>query len=78
MRTAAAQAERGFVLPAVLVVVGVVALIFLVAITALDSLAAETRRITDEVRFRQSALSLEAEAAASRISTAPSALARRI
>ncbi len=63
MTAAAPDAQRGFVLPAVLVVVGVVSLIFLVAITALDSLADQTRRIVDEVRFRQAALSLEAEAA---------------
>lgn len=52
--------RRGFALPAVLAVTGVVTLIFLVAITALSSLNAETRAGRDRVRFLQAAMTLEA------------------
>ena len=54
--------KNGFALPAVLAVTGVVTLIFLVAITALASLNAETRAARDRVRFLQSALTVEATA----------------
>ncbi len=52
--------KRGFALPAVLAVTGVVTLIFLVAITALASLTAEARSARDRVRFTTQAMSAEA------------------
>ncbi len=55
--------RAGFALPAVLATVGVVALVFLVAVTALDTLARQTREAVDETRFREQALDLEARAA---------------
>ncbi len=54
--------KRGFALPAVLVVVGVVTLVFLVAITSLAGLADQTRQVLGEVRFEQAALDAEAGA----------------
>lgn len=53
----------GFALPAVLVVVGMLALVFLVAVSALDTLARQTRQAKQAVEFEQAALSLEARAA---------------
>lgn len=55
--------ESGFALPAVLVVVGMLTLVFLVAVTALDTLAGQTLRAKQRVEFEQAALSLEAKAA---------------
>ena len=55
--------KAGFALPAVLVVVGVVTLVFLVAITSLQSLGEQTRQVVDEVRFEQAALDAEARTA---------------
>lgn len=55
--------RAGFALPAVLAVTGVVTLIFLVAITALASLNAETAAARSRVRFMQNALTVEATAA---------------
>lgn len=52
--------RRGFALPAVLAVTGVVTLIFLVAITALASLTAEAAAARARVRFLQRALTAEA------------------
>lgn len=52
--------RRGFALPAVLAVTGVVTLVFLVAITALSSLNAEAGSARARVRFMQRALSAEA------------------
>lgn len=54
------RARKGFALPAVLAVTGVVTLIFLVAITALASLTAEARSARDRVRFTTQAMSAEA------------------
>lgn len=56
-------AEDGFALPAVLVVVGMLTLVFLVAVMALDTLAGQTLRARQRVEFEQAALSLEAKAA---------------
>jgi general secretion pathway protein K len=58
-----AAPDRGFALPAVLVVVGMLALVFLVAVSALDTLARQTRQAKQAVEFEQAALSLEAKAA---------------
>lgn len=58
-----AAGREGFVMPAVLTVVAVVTLVFLVTILALDSLTVEARQASDEIRFRQDALSAEADAA---------------
>lgn len=52
--------RRGFALPAVLAVTGVVTLIFLVAITALASLTAEAAAARARVRFLQRAMTAEA------------------
>lgn len=52
--------RRGFALPAVLAVTGVVTLIFLVAITALASLSAEANSARARMRFLQRALTAEA------------------
>lgn len=57
------RAASGFALPAVLVVVGMLALVFLVAVSALDTLARETTEAKRSVEFEQAALSLEAKAA---------------
>ncbi len=57
---ASRSARRGFALPAVLAVTGVVTLIFLVAMTALASLTAEAASARARVRFLQRALSAEA------------------
>lgn len=57
------RADSGFALPAVLIVVGMLALVFLVAILALDTLASQTRRAKQRVEFEQAALSLEAKSA---------------
>ena len=57
------RVRAGFALPAVLTVIAIITLVFLVAIQALDSLAAETRNVRDEMRFRQAALTQEARAA---------------
>ncbi len=54
------HARRGFALPAVLAVTGVVTLIFLVAITALASLTAEANSARARIRFLQRALTAEA------------------
>ena len=56
----AINTRRGFALPAVLTVTGVVTLIFLVAITALSSLTAEAASARARVRFLQDALTAEA------------------
>ncbi|MGN7099928.1 hypothetical protein, partial [Brevundimonas diminuta] len=56
----ATQPRRGFALPAVLAVTGVVTLIFLVAITALASLTAEAAAARARVRFLQRAMTAEA------------------
>lgn len=53
-------ARKGFALPAVLAVTGVVTLIFLVAITALASLNSEAHSARERVRFIQRALTAEA------------------
>ncbi len=58
-----ARAKNGFALPSVLFVVAMVTLVFLVAIEALASLAAETRRAKEGVAFEAAALSLEARTA---------------
>lgn len=58
-----ARTQGGFALPAVLVVVGMLALVFLVAVSALDTLARETTDAKRSVEFEQAALSLEAKAA---------------
>ena len=52
--------RRGFALPAVLTVTGVVTLIFLVAITALSSLNAEARSARERSRFLEQSLTAEA------------------
>ena len=57
------SAKAGFALPAVLVVVGVVTLVFLVAINSLQSLGDQTRQVMAEVRFEQAALDVEARVA---------------
>lgn len=57
------RARLGFSLPAVLAVTGMVSLIFLVAMTALDSLTSEAASARARVRFLARALSLEASAA---------------
>jgi type II secretory pathway component PulK len=62
MRSAHAS-PSGFALPAVLVVVGMLALVFLVAVSALDTLAREAGQAKRSVEFEQAALSLEAKAA---------------
>lgn len=54
-------ARQGFALPAVLTVVGVVTLIFLVAITALQGLNHEARLARERIQFLQTALSTEAQ-----------------
>lgn len=54
------RARRGFALPAVLAVTGVVTLIFLVAITALASLTAEANSARARIHFLQRALTAEA------------------
>ena len=59
-RLCATQPRRGFALPAVLAVTGVVTLIFLVAITALASLTAEAAAARARVRFLQRAMTAEA------------------
>jgi type II secretory pathway component PulK len=51
----------GFALPSVLFVVAMVTLVFLVAVEALTSLADQTRKTADRVRFEATALSLEAQ-----------------
>jgi len=56
----APKARRGFALPAVLAVTGVVTLIFLVAITALASLTAEAASARARLRFEVRAMSAEA------------------
>jgi general secretion pathway protein K len=58
-----APRASGFALPAVLVVVGMLALVFLVAVSALDTLARQARQAKQTVEFEQAALSLEAKAA---------------
>ncbi|MEN5146838.1 general secretion pathway protein GspK [Brevundimonas diminuta] len=60
MSTSKPEARRGFALPAVLAVTGVVTLIFLVAITALASLTAEAASARARVRFLQRAMTAEA------------------
>src|SRR5580658_7429366 len=55
--------KAGFALPSVLFVVAMVTLVFLVAIEALSSLAAETRRAKQGAAFEAEALSLEAHTA---------------
>ncbi|WP_427791027.1 hypothetical protein [Brevundimonas diminuta] len=60
MSTSDSTARRGFALPAVLAVTGVVTLIFLVAITALASLTAEAASARARVRFLQRAMTAEA------------------
>lgn len=55
--------RRGFALPAVLAVTGVVTLIFLVAITALATLTREANSAQARVRFTEAALTLEANLA---------------
>lgn len=57
------RVAAGFALPSVLFVVAMVTLVFLVAIQALASLAAETRRVKGGVAFEAAALSLEARTA---------------
>jgi type II secretory pathway component PulK len=57
-----AAAQGGFVLPSVLVVVGMVTLVFLISIDALDSLAKETARVTGHTHAQAAALNLEAQA----------------
>ncbi len=57
------QANAGFVMPAILVVIAVVTLVFLTVILALDSLSAEARSAREDIRFRQTALTAEAELA---------------
>lgn len=56
-------ARAGFALPAVLLLLAVVALVFLVAIEALSSLGDQTRRAVDGVRFETRALDLQAQVA---------------
>jgi type II secretory pathway component PulK len=58
---ASAASRAGFALPTVLFVVAMVTLVFLVAIEALTSLAAETRGARRAVLFQAQALSLEAD-----------------
>lgn len=58
-----AHPASGFALPAVLVVVGMLALVFLVAVSALDTLARQTAQAKRAVAFEQAALSLEARTA---------------
>ena len=55
-------AKAGFVLPSVLVVVGMVSLVFLVAIDALGSLAKETAQVVRRTDAQAKALDLEAQA----------------
>ncbi len=55
--------RRGFTLPAVLAVTGVVTLIFLVTITALANLTREATSALARVRFTEAALTLEANLA---------------
>jgi type II secretory pathway component PulK len=62
-RAGSRRGQSGFALPSVLFVVAMVTLVFLVAIEALASLAAETRRVKTSVAFEAAALSLEARAA---------------
>ncbi len=56
------KARGGFVLPAVLAVVGVVALVLLATISALDGLTREASAAVRRAAFQQTALSLEADA----------------
>jgi general secretion pathway protein K len=58
-----AGVKAGFALPAVLVVVAMLALVFLSAVSALDTLARQTLRAKERVRFEQAALSVEARTA---------------
>lgn len=58
--TANRAPRRGFALPAVLAVTGMVTLVFLVAMTALASLNAEAGSARDRVRFLQRAMTAEA------------------
>jgi type II secretory pathway component PulK len=55
--------KSGFALPSVLFVVAMVTLVFLVAIEALASLAAETRQAVAATRFQAAALTAEADVA---------------
>ncbi len=58
-----ARRRQGFVMPAVLTVVAVVTLVFLVVILSLDSLTEEARSAREDIRFREAALTAEAEVA---------------
>ncbi len=58
----AARGREGFVLPTVLVLTGVLTLVFLTALAALESLTRESRRALEGARFEAAALSLEARA----------------
>lgn len=60
MTAAPTTAKAGFALPAVLVVIAMLALVFLAAVSALDTLSRQTLRAKQRVRFEQAALSLEA------------------
>ena len=57
---ASSQSRRGFALPSVLVLTGVVSVVFLVAVTALDVLGGQARDVVDGVTFREQVLTLEA------------------
>ena len=61
--TSSSRRRRGFALPAVLTVTGVVTLVFMVAITALASLTAEAAAARSRINFLQRALTLEANIA---------------
>ena len=62
-RSSNGPTKQGFVLPAVLVVVGVVALVLLATITALHGLTRDASVAVRRAAFQQTALSLEADAA---------------
>lgn len=62
LRRRFSRRRQGFALPAVLAVVGVVTIIFLVAMTALHSLTLEAGAARARVRFLQQALTAEAVA----------------
>ena len=55
--------KQGFAVPAVLIMVAVLALVFLAALTGLESLRAQARVTVDGVRFEEAALSAEARVA---------------
>lgn len=64
MRTSArSHARDGFALPTVIITLAVITLVYLVAITAVQSLQREVRIERDEVDFQRRALTLEAEVA---------------